>query len=45
MYEKVKDLDSILKKYKEIKYYTIQIQDNNVNIIIQLTKRNDRKKA
>ncbi len=44
MYEKVTWLGDLLSKYKEIKYYTISIQDNSVNVTIQLTKRNDRKK-
>lgn len=43
MYEKVLWLGEILSKYKEIKYYTISIQNNSVNVTIQLTKFNDRK--
>lgn len=45
MYEKVKGLWDLLKKYEEIKYFTIQIQDNDVSVTIQLTKKAERKKA
>ncbi len=44
MYEKINWLSDILSKYKEIKYYTIKVQDNYVDITIQLTKRNERQK-
>jgi hypothetical protein len=44
MYEKISDIDKYLSKYKEIKYYTISVKDNSVNIAIQLQKKADRKK-
>lgn len=44
MYEKVDWLNDFLSKYEEIKYYTISIQDNSVDIAIQLEKKNERKK-
>lgn len=44
MSEKVEWLSDMLSKYKEIKYYTISIQDNYVDVTIQLHKKNERKK-
>jgi len=44
MHEKVKDLDKILGKYKEIKYYTISINNNSVWITVQLYKKSQRDK-
>lgn len=44
MYEKIVWISDYLSKYKEIKYYTISVWDNYVDITIQLTKRNKRQK-
>lgn len=44
MFEKVRDLGDKFTKYKEIKYYTISVNNNNVGISIQLHKRKEREK-
>jgi hypothetical protein len=44
MYEKISDISKYLSKYKEIKYYSISIKDNSVNIAVQLQKKVDREK-
>ncbi|NDK07700.1 hypothetical protein EOM39_00465 [Candidatus Gracilibacteria bacterium] len=44
MNEKIVGISDYLSKYKEIKYYTISVSDNYVDITIQLTKRNERQK-
>ncbi len=38
MYEKVESLSQIMKKYEEISYYTISVNNNNVDITIRLDK-------
>jgi hypothetical protein len=44
MYEAVSGISDYLKKYKEIKYYSISVKDNSVDIAIQLEKKAERKK-
>ncbi|MDD3302890.1 MAG: efflux RND transporter permease subunit [Candidatus Gracilibacteria bacterium] len=44
MYDKVKNLDKILGKYKEINYYTISVKNNSVSVTVQLFKKAEREK-
>lgn len=39
MYESIQDISKYLSKYKEIKYYTTQVSNNNVIIQVQLHKK------